>query len=92
MKKFVRLGILLTISSLQLSSCDLSNGVKIANMGEESEEVSDSIEKFEEIFCAFDEKSSNETGLIAGKLQKAQKLNAIFVKSMQSPGMMIVQT
>ena len=48
MKEFARLGILLTVSSLQFSSCDLSNGVKIANMGEESEEVSDSIEKVEE--------------------------------------------
>ena len=48
MNKFVRLGFLLPFCSFLIVSCDLSNGIKVANMDDNGEEITDSVEKVEE--------------------------------------------
>ena len=48
MNKFVRLGFLLLVCSFLFVSCDLSNGIKVANMDDKGEEDTDSVEQVEE--------------------------------------------
>lgn len=48
MNKFVRLGFLLLVCSFLFVSCDLSNGIKVANMDDKGEEDTDSVEQLEE--------------------------------------------
>ncbi|MBR3454840.1 MAG: DUF4348 domain-containing protein [Bacteroidaceae bacterium] len=48
MKKVVRFGFPLISSALLLVACDLSNGIKVANMDNGNEEKNDSVEKVEE--------------------------------------------
>lgn len=48
MNKFVRLGVLLQVCSSLFVSCDLSNGIKVANMDNKGEEEKDSVEEVEE--------------------------------------------